>query len=792
MNILIPNVTGPTNIGDQAILKGLISLLRENYKEARITIHSSTPEFYKEKISEKINPHLYFWSVLENRNPFVRVFRLMQLFLNYILFRVGLHVTVGERVLRDILNDYYDADLIIFTGGGYLRSRRGLKQSLNLLMILTPFWFAKCLNIKCVVAPISFGPFAYRWQEKLSASVLRGVDIVSVREKFSFDLLKASRIPKLTLSSDLALLIEPIDLVKLDEHHIIGFTIREWGTKNDQKLLEEAFIEALATFSKNNGAIIQPIVQVDASQYGDYDAAATERVVQGLQSIGIKPRPIKHINGISDALHTYAELEILVGMRMHSNIFATIQRVPFVAVSYEHKFEGITHDLGVEDFSIQWKEVSPKQLYHLMEKAYQTRDTLQALLEKSVITIREREREQWHNILGTTLSLGARKEADIKICYFGAYTETYSRNAINIRGLRENGAEVVFCHVGKPKFKSESQLSFIIALALYPITFPIRASYSFIKGLFLYFRGPYDVIFVGYQGHFDVPAAFLLAKILQKPLIFDTLESLFDVFVNDKKLIRDNSVLAKTLFVIEKQIYKLCDAILLDTEINKTFFIELFGIDPKKVFATQIGSDNTIYRYDPTFNNQKKETFNVVFYGFQSPLHGLAHVIRAAEMCKDDQSIQFFLVGSGQSYAENKALVEKLGLRNVTFSTLTESTGAIEFLKTADIMLGFFANNSTGMRSIPNKALQGMAMKKPVLTAKGAGIVNVFTHKKNIYLCEAENARSIANAILELRSNDALRKEIAQNGYELYQERFTPKAIGKKLIMICKSIILKK
>lgn len=378
-----------------------------------------------------------------------------------------------------------------------------------------------------------------------------------------------------------------------------------------------------------------------------------------------------------------------------------------------------------------------------------------------------------------------------KICYFGAYTETYSRNTINTRGLRENGAKVVFCHVKKPIFKSESRLSFMTAVMLYPITFPLRALYSFFKGLFLYFRDPYDIILVGYQAHFDVPAAFLLAKILRKPLILDALESLYDVFVNDKKLLKKNSILAKILFAVEKQIYKLCDTIILDTEANKTFFIKLFGIDPQKVYATQIGADDTIYRYVPTVDDQATETFNVVFYGQQSPLHGLTHVIRAALLCKNDPSIRFFLVGGGQSYAENKALAEELGLHNTTFSTLTESTGALEFLKTADIMLGIFANNPTGMRSIPNKVLQGMAMGKPVLTAKGEGVLTVFTHKKDIYFCEAENARSIADGILELRAKDALRKELAQNGYALFREHFTPKAIGKKLVVICNDIILK-
>ena len=382
---------------------------------------------------------------------------------------------------------------------------------------------------------------------------------------------------------------------------------------------------------------------------------------------------------------------------------------------------------------------------------------------------------------------------NLKICYFGAYSKTYSRNAINIYGLNECGAKIVFCHVGKPKFKSESRFSFILCAALYPITLPARSAYSFFKGLFLYFYHSYDIILVGYQGHFDVPAAFLLSRIIRKPLVFDALESLYDVFANDKKLIRKGSLLAKIIFVLEKFIYILCDIILIDTESNKRFFTQLFRIQQDKVFATQLGADDRIYNNNSgVYRAKQPGIFNVVFYGQQAPLHGLKYAIQAADICKRDPSIQFFLVGGGQSYNENVALVKELGLANVTFSTLTEATGALDIVRAADIMLGVFANNDTGLRSIPNKVIQGMAMKIPVLTGQGVGVSEKFKHKKDIYLCSTENPHSIADAIFELKSDVTLRETIAKNGYALYQEQFSPKAIASKLIEIFNDAIHKK
>lgn len=789
MNILIPNATGPTNIGDQAILKGLLGILRENYEDAHITIHTSNPELYSQKIADKINPHLYFWAAFSNRNTAVRSIRIFELFLQYVLCVFKISLPIGESRLLDIVDDYRKADLIIFAGGGYLRSKVGVTQTLNLLMVLFMFRFAQLFTVKKIVAPISFGPFAYKWQERLAVHVLRGFDIVSLRENISFTLLQKHQIGNIILSTDHALLIKAPEYPKVKSNEItIGFAIRNWLNGDKQKIFEKAIIDTLEQFSRGKNVIIQPIIQAVGRKFQENDSLPTVRIREALLERNMRVNEAKQIFDVDDALQTYNKLDLLLGMRMHSNIMAALMGTPFIAISYEHKSEGIVNDLGIAEYCIPCEKTNVNNLLILIQQLYERREVVKANMTQSLTALKKREWATWHTIFSQDIF----SERPLVICYFGAYSETYSRNAINIRGLRENGAEIVFCRVGKPKFKSESRLSFIVALVLYPLTFPIRTLYSFFKGLFLYFRNDYDVILVGYQAHFDVPSAFLLAKILRKPLIFDAPESLYDVFVSDKKLIPKNSLFAKILFIVEKQIYNLCDAIFLDTTMNKAFFVNLFGINPAKVYATQIGSDNKIYRYYPPLKDFKKETFDVVFYGFQSPLHGLVHVIRAAEICKGDPSIQFFLVGGGQSYAENKALTEELGIHNVTFSTLTENTGAIEFLKTADVMLGFFANNPTGMRSIPNKALQGMAMKKPVLTAKGAGILGMFTHKKDIYLCEAENPTSIMQAIQELKSNTGLREKIAENGYTMYQKHFTPEAIGKTILGICREEIQKK
>ena len=206
-----------------------------------------------------------------------------------------------------------------------------------------------------------------------------------------------------------------------------------------------------------------------------------------------------------------------------------------------------------------------------------------------------------------------------------------------------------------------------------------------------------------------------------------------------------------------------------------------------------MGADDGIYYVRPESKFDTQGKFIIAFYGFHAPLHGVPYIMRSAKICEKDPSIQYLFIGAaGQTYESDILLSQELGLQNVSFLKLSETTGAIDVLSKADIVLGVFENMATGLRAIPNKIFQGLAMEKPVITAKSDGILELFTHGKNIYLCNTADPQSLANAILELKSNKQLRNTIAENGYKLYREQFTCEAVARNIVKICKRVIQQK
>lgn len=373
----------------------------------------------------------------------------------------------------------------------------------------------------------------------------------------------------------------------------------------------------------------------------------------------------------------------------------------------------------------------------------------------------------------------------IKVCYFGTYLENYPRNRMNIRGLALNNVQVIQCHYAKPVFKITSPFSTILAFLAQQASLIQRNLVLFCKALLIYRREKYGVIIVGFPGLLDLPTAFLVAKLTGSKLIFDMFISTYDTFVSDRKMVKKNSILAKMLFTFEKVLLQFPDLILVDTQQNKTYFSQLFAIPKKKLAVLYVGSD---YQQPLSPKASKKGLFNIVYAGGFIPLHGVEHIIECAKLCADIKDFQFTFIGEGQLLKQMKELVASYKLKNIRFISWLKEKELMQEIAKASVILGIFQNNAKAARVIPNKVIQGMALKKIVVTAGTPAILELFKDKKDVFLCEAGNARSLKRALITLKKSPKKREVIAKNGYLFFQKNLTTEKIGYSLMKICESL----
>lgn len=351
----------------------------------------------------------------------------------------------------------------------------------------------------------------------------------------------------------------------------------------------------------------------------------------------------------------------------------------------------------------------------------------------------------------------------MRVLYFGSYVRSYPRNRIIMKGLRENGVVVDEFNY----FSSHVRL------------FP-----RLVKG----YSSNYDAMIVGFPGHSNIPLARLLTKFSRKPLVFDAFLSVYDSAVFDRRTLKAESLKSKRYFYRDKFACMMSDIVLLDTNEHINYFHEEFGIENEKFRRVFVGTDDEIFY--PMENIKNSDTFIITFQGTFIPLQGIQYIIKAAKLLENDKDIKIEILGSGQTYNSILNLSSKLKICNVVFKERVPYNELPNFIARGDVCLGIFGDTSKAKKVIPNKVYETLAMKKPLITGntpaiKEAGIIN----RKHALLVEMANPEAITNAILELKEDINQRESIAEKGYELFKENFTPKIIGQEVKEILKEVI---
>lgn len=376
----------------------------------------------------------------------------------------------------------------------------------------------------------------------------------------------------------------------------------------------------------------------------------------------------------------------------------------------------------------------------------------------------------------------------INICFFGSYDKNYSRNQIILKGLADKNITISEVHLDLPKWNIDKKAHLSTILMAKRLFRKVKILPIVLKNLNTIKKA--DIILSAYPTHLDMPLAFLISRIFNKPLIFDPFWSFSLVLVNEFGLLPKRSLRAIILRITDKVIFSLADYILFDTKSRRNYYCKSLNIPKEKTRILHLGADDSLYQYSGI--NLKKKKTSVIYYGLYNPMHGVEHIIECAKLAERDKNIEFILIGNGQTYQENREKASKLKLKNITFLPNVTEKDSKKYLDKGDIFLGFLNTSISANMSVPNKVFQGLALGKAVITAESEVTKYTFKHKENIYLCKLSDPISLYNGIVELKNNSKLMEKIATNGHTLFKSTYTPNIIGVDFQKILAGIHRKK
>jgi glycosyltransferase involved in cell wall biosynthesis len=345
----------------------------------------------------------------------------------------------------------------------------------------------------------------------------------------------------------------------------------------------------------------------------------------------------------------------------------------------------------------------------------------------------------------------------VRALYFGTYERDYPRNAQVISCLRRAGVDVIERHLGLWEgTRDKWSLGPIGVLRLVAAEIRLAASRP----------GAFDVIIVGYPGHFDMPAARRLAQ--GRPIVFNPLVSLWDTLVADRKRFSSRSPAAGVLRRVDRISFRRADLVVADTEQHARYFAESFALPRERVAVCLVGAEDRLF--PPGW--QPAAAFHALFVGKLIPLHGLETILEAARMLPE---VLFRVVGSGQ-------LEPLLASRpaNVEWTPWVAYEKLPAAIKSAGVVLGIFGRSQKTARVIPNKAFQALACGAPLVTGDTPAARELLTDGVDALLVPTGDSKALAAAIRRLAGDREFARRIGTAGRATYALHASEPVLGAR------------
>ncbi|HVZ11522.1 MAG TPA: polysaccharide pyruvyl transferase family protein [Patescibacteria group bacterium] len=376
MNILITHAYTKDNKGDAAILSVLLMQLKSAFPKSQIKISTfdnvaDNPTFEGYK---NISSFLYL-TYVSNHNVILRSIFTAYLFfatlfwaLIYRLTHINLSWLLVKQV-RAITGEMLSSDLIVPIGGGYIRSKPGLSETINLILVLHPIILAEILRKPIVLYSQSIGPFYNSFQEYIARITLSKVNLIMAREENTRKTLLKIGVKRslIVRTVDAAFLfkgnkkIELKNLKRSRGQKIVGITVRKWLTAEGQIKFENEIAEFINRLEDYNLLFVF-VPQVASVLHRDDDREVAGRIYEKIKN---KKKVINLTKNFThhELISIYSKLDFLVGTRFHSVIFSLISGVVALAIEYEYKTSGIMADLKLSDWVIPMEDVTADRLH---------------------------------------------------------------------------------------------------------------------------------------------------------------------------------------------------------------------------------------------------------------------------------------------------------------------------------------------------------------------------------------------------------------------------------------------
>lgn len=396
MKILIESSSPLTNLGDEAILSANIQVLKDLLRGCEILVLSPKPE--KTSKVHNVLSKANFMTLIGKWGRFQGRLKVIWLGLRLLWNAKRLRKRSTLKLLNDgeadFLKNFSSCDAFLIVGGGNLSDIApwgGLfSRSVEILL-------AKIFGKPVFLGAQTVGPLRKKWAKMLVRFALEKADLITLRECYSYLLLRSIGIknPILKVVPDDAFGInsisqqkaiyllskEDVDFRKLVKNKMIkvGLNVRPWWKKRGIKRIKNELLETIRFLIKDKRfyLIFFP------TAYGEYQKGYND--VKGAKELSRYLSVSKDRVKILENEYTPQEikgilnlLDIIITISYHPAVFAMSMAVPTIGLYedeyYRMKLLGLFKMMRVEEFAIDITKTNSMEVCTKINKLLECRN----------------------------------------------------------------------------------------------------------------------------------------------------------------------------------------------------------------------------------------------------------------------------------------------------------------------------------------------------------------------------------------------------------------------------------
>ncbi|TET80367.1 glycosyltransferase WbuB [candidate division TA06 bacterium] len=210
------------------------------------------------------------------------------------------------------------------------------------------------------------------------------------------------------------------------------------------------------------------------------------------------------------------------------------------------------------------------------------------------------------------------------------------------------------------------------------------------------------------------------------------------------------------------------------------------GFPKSKMCLIANGVNVNLYRPERDTNMRRQigydgRDFVIVYAGVLGHIHAPSVILRAAQLLSSNETIKFLLIGEGVKKNELMREVDAKGIKNVTFVPGLPEEKLSVYVASSDAGLATVRKGKFFEIFVPVKMFTYMACALPVVLAARGEAEGILNKARGGVVVDPEDPEELVDAILALRDNRDLAREMGKRGREFVVKHYSRKGQAKKL-----------